>query len=141
MPVPLDVSVTLPPVQNVVAPLAETVGAAGDGTVSVAAFDVADPQLFVNTARYCLPLSAADAVNVYVVKVAFAIGVNVAPPSLDTCQATVAVRSFDAAVNVACDPLQNVADVGLPEIAGALLTVRAAVVCADPATLLKRARY
>ena len=54
-------------------------------TVNVAAFEVAVPQLFVNTARYCLPLSAADAVNVYVVKVAFAIGVNVAPPSLDTC--------------------------------------------------------
>ena len=67
-------------------------------TVSVAALVVAEPQLFVKTARYRLLLSVAAAVNVYVPEVAPLIGVNVTP-SGETCHWMLPLP-FDEATNV-----------------------------------------
>src|SRR5947199_7633 len=57
-------------------------------TDSVAAFDVVLPMLFVKTARYCLPLSAAAAVKEYVVDVAPVMLANVVPPLVLTSHGT-----------------------------------------------------
>src|SRR5438105_5143840 len=56
-------------------------------TVSVAGFVVAEPQLLLKTARYCLPLSAGAVVKVSVVDVAPMMSVN--GPPLETCHCTV----------------------------------------------------
>jgi hypothetical protein len=102
----LEVSVTLPPAQNVVAPPAVIVGVAGVGlTVRVAAVVVVEPQLLVNCARYCLALSPDAVVKLYVVEVAPVTLLNVAPPSVETCHCTVPLA---AAVKVAVVPLQAV---------------------------------
>ncbi len=58
-------------------------------TVSVAAVVLAEPQASVKTARYCLVLSPAAAVNERVVLVAPGMLLNVAPPSVETCHCTV----------------------------------------------------
>ena len=61
-------------------------------TVSVAALVVAVPTLFVNTAWYSLPLSAAGTLEIVsVVDVAPLTFVNVEPPLVDTCHCTVGV--------------------------------------------------
>src|SRR5438034_17779 len=56
-------------------------------TVSVAALVVAEPQLLLKTARYCLPLSAGAVVKVSVGEVAPMMSVN--GPPLETCHCTV----------------------------------------------------
>ena len=79
-------------------------------TVSVAALLVAVPAELVNTASYLLPLSASVVLaTVSVSDVAPVIGVNVAPPSVETCHCTVGVGVPDAAaVNVAVAPTVTV---------------------------------
>ena len=57
-------------------------------TVSVTALVVADPKLFVKTARYCLPESAAFVVNEYVVDVAPLMSLQVVPLSVLSCHCT-----------------------------------------------------
>src|SRR6266481_3993468 len=99
----------------------------GTFTVRVAAVVVAGPQVFVNTARYCLPLSAPAAVKLRVVVVAPGMSVNVAPPLMLTCHCTVGVGvPLAAAVNVAVWPWLTVRFVGFVVTAGATLTVRVA---------------
>lgn len=72
-----------PPTATVVGAIAEIVGVAV--TVSVAAFDVAfGVTPLLNTARYCLPLSATVGVNEYVVDVAPETFDHV-PPTASTC--------------------------------------------------------
>ena len=58
-------------------------------TVSVAALVVADPALFVKTARYCLPESPKAAMKEYVVAVAPVTSVNDVPLFVLTCHCTV----------------------------------------------------
>src|SRR5437868_1041770 len=69
-------------------------------TVSVAAVVVAVPHEFVNTARYFLALSDADAVNDSVVEVAPPMSVKLIP-SVDDCHCTVGLVPNALAVNVA----------------------------------------
>ena len=78
-----------------------TAGAAW--TVSVAAFEVAVPTLFVNTARYCVPFCAAVVAGVvYVVEVAPEMFANVELPAAADCHWTVGVGTpLAAALNVA----------------------------------------
>ena len=66
-----------------------TVGVAGALTVNVALLEGVDPQLFVKTAWYLLPVSVACAVNVYVVEVAPVIFVKVFDPLGAICHCTV----------------------------------------------------
>jgi hypothetical protein len=67
-------------------------------TVSVAALVVADPELFVKTARYCLPESVALVVNEYVVDVAPLISLQAVPLFVLTCHCTVGIGNPPAAV-------------------------------------------
>jgi hypothetical protein len=62
---------------------------AGPSTVSVAELEVAEPALFVKTARYSLPESPRAAVNEYVVDVAPLISLQVEPLFVLTCHFTV----------------------------------------------------
>jgi hypothetical protein len=66
-----------------------TVG--GPFTVSIAAFEVAVPAVFVKTARYCLPVSTACAVKLYVVDVAPEMLLHDVPPLVFTCHCTLGV--------------------------------------------------
>jgi hypothetical protein len=75
-------------------------------TVSVAAVVFLDPQLFVNSARYCLLLSVDAVVKVRVVAVAPGTFVKFVP-SVETCHCT-DVDPVAAAVNVALAPAQTV---------------------------------
>src|SRR5712691_4737654 len=78
-------------------------------TVRVAAVVVDEPELFVKTARYCLPLSADVVEKLYEVDVALTMLLNVTPLSLETCHCTVgAGKPLAAAVNVAVAPTQTV---------------------------------
>ena len=79
----------------------------GGATVSVAAVVVAEPAVFVNTARYCVPLCAVVVAGVvYVVEVAPEMFVNVELPAGADCHCTVGVGvPVAAAVKVAdCPP-------------------------------------
>ena len=112
-------------------------------TVSVAALEVVDPAIFVNTARYCLPLSPAAAVKLYVVLVAPPISVQVVPLAL-LCHFTVGVGvPLAAAVNVAVKPGATTWFVGWVVTVGATaVTVSvAALVVVEPTTFVKTARY
>ena len=75
-------------------------------TVNVAALEVADPALFVKTARYSLAFCAAVTFEIaYVVDVAPLMLAQVEPPLLDSCHCTDGVGLPDAvAVNVAAAP-------------------------------------
>jgi hypothetical protein len=113
-------------------------------TVSVAAFVVAEPTEFVNTARYWVPFWAAvTALTVSVAEVAPLMFVNVELPLGADCHWTVGVGVPEAAaVNVALPPAVTVWLVGCVVIAGATSTVSvAAVVVADPCELVNTARY
>src|SRR5438309_1357135 len=116
--------------------------AGGTFTVRVAAVVVAVPQVFVNTARYCLPPSAPAAVKLRVVDVAPGMSVKLTPPLMLTCHCTVGVGvPLAAAVNVAVWPAFTVTFAGFPVIAGATLTVRvAALVVAVLTTFVNTAR-
>jgi hypothetical protein len=109
-------------------------------TVSIAADVVAEPQLFVKTAWYCLALSPDAVVKLYVVEVAPVTSLKVDPPSVETCHCTFGLP-FAAALNDAVEPAQDVALVGLAMIGGGEATVSvAAVVVAAPQPLVKTAR-
>src|SRR2546422_889009 len=85
----------------------------GTFTVRVAAVVVAGPQVFVNTARYCLPLSAPTAVKLSVVDVAPGMSVKLTPPLMLTCHCTVGVGvPLAADVKVAVWPAFTVRFVG-----------------------------
>ena len=111
-------------------------------TVNVAAVVVAEPTLFVNTARYWLPFCVADTVKDNVVEVAPAIFVKVTPSVL-CCHCTVGVGvPLAAAVNVAVAPLATLVLAGFVVITGAAVTVSvAAVVVAELTLLVNTARY
>ncbi len=112
-------------------------------TVKVAGLDVADPATLVKTARYCLPLSVAWAVKLYVVEVAPGISDQELPPFALTCHCTVGLGfPLAAALKLAVCPALTVWLLGWLVITGAMLTVSvAALLVADPATLVKTARY
>src|SRR5204862_6791876 len=103
----------------------------GAVVVSSAAVVFVDPQPLVNTARYCLLLSANAVVKMYVVDVAPGMFVNVVP-SRGTCHCTV-LPTPSAAVKVAVLPAHAIRLVGFVVIVGGGLTVSPAVVCAVPA--------
>lgn len=130
---------------NVTGVLGHTVLLAGDAvtdgaalTVSSAALVGVDEHEFANTARYCLLLSVATGVNVYVAVVAPAMSPK-ETPSVELCHFTL-VEPVAAALNVTDVPH----DVWLPGcvvMTGAAVTVRvAAVVVADPHEFVKTAR-
>ncbi len=78
-------------------------------TVNVAALLVADPAGLVKTARYCLPLSVAWAVKLYVVEVAPGISDQELPPFVLTCHCALGVgEPLAAALNVAVWPAVTV---------------------------------
>ena len=111
-------------------------------TVRVAAVVVAGGlHVFVNTARYCFPLSAIVAVKVSIVEVSP--GMSEKEPPLDTCHCTVgAGLPLEAALKLTIVPSQTVCVAGLLVTTGAVLTVRvAAVVAAVPQLFVKIARY
>ncbi len=113
-------------------------------TVSVAAVVVAEPAVFVNTARYCVPLSANEVgETVSVVEVAPEMFVNVELPEGADCHCTVGDGSPEAAaVNVAGFGAVTVWLVGLVVTVGTVLTVSvAAVEVAEPAVFVNTARY
>jgi hypothetical protein len=118
------------------------VTAGGTFTVKVAAVVVAVLHVFVNTARYCLPLSAPTAVKLSVVEVAPGMSLKVAPPLMLTCHCTVGLGvPFAAAVNVAVWPEFTVRFAGFAVTAGATLTVRvAALEVAVDTTFVNTAR-
>src|SRR5687767_8288772 len=118
-----------------------TPGAAPSG--SVAAVVAAVLHTLVKTARYCLPLSAATVVKLYVVFVAPPISLKFNPPSVESCHCTVgAGEPLAAAVKVAIAPSQTVLLFGFVVTAGGVLTVSvAAVVVAVPHELVNTARY
>ena len=92
---PLPVNVTDTPGPPEVGANDEIADAAA--TVSVAAVVVTVPAVFTNTARNCLPLSAAAAVKPYVVAVAPAMSDHVTAPAGRTCHCTVGAGVPDAA--------------------------------------------
>ena len=95
------------------------VTAGAEFTVSVAAVVVPEPTEFVNTARYCLALSPATVVKLYVVLVAPLISVQVVPLML-LCHCTVGVGvPLAAAVNVAVSPAFTVVPTGWVVMLGA----------------------
>jgi hypothetical protein len=96
-----------------------TVGAAGIAlTVSVAGFEFTVPVLFVHTARYCLLLSAIEALKDRVLLVAPAILFQVVPLVLD-CHCTVgAGLPLAAELKFTTDPAHAACDAGCKEIAG-----------------------
>src|SRR5206468_1373902 len=142
LPLAADVNVAVLPAHTVWG-VGWVVTDGGTFTVRVAAVVVAVPQVFVNTARYCLPLSAPAAVKLRVVVVAPGMSVNVAPPLMLTCHCTVGVGvPLAAAVNVAVWPAFTVRFVGFVVTAGATLTVRVAgLEVAVPATFVNTAWY
>jgi hypothetical protein len=89
-------------------------------TVSVAAVDVADPCVFVNTASYAFPVCAAVVVKLNVVEVAPATAVNAPPPTL-TIHCTVG-----AGVPLATDVNDAVAPAVTVKFAGFVVTTGAA---------------
>ena len=96
VPLAAAVKLTLAPAQTVwFTGFVVTVG--GVFTVSVAAFVVAVPQVFVKTARNLFPFWPLVVVNVRVVEVAPDTLLNVAPPSVETCHWTVGEGLPDAA--------------------------------------------
>ena len=128
VPLAAAVKVAVAPATTVV--LAGCVVTAGaEFTVSVAAVVVAVPTEFVNTARYCLPLSPAAAVKLYVVLVAPLITDQLGPLRLSHRTMGVGVP-LAAAVNVAVSPAFTVVLVGWVVMLGAttVTTVRVAVV-------------
>jgi hypothetical protein len=99
------------------------------------------PQLLLNRARYCLPLSDALAVKVRLALVAPAMSVKVVPPSVLTCHCTVGVGlPLAAALNVTL-PGHTVWFTGFTVTTGPLLIVNVAAVLATlaPQLLLNRA--
>ena len=93
-------------------------------TVSVATVVVVEPNAFVNTASYFVPDSATVVAPVdSVLDVAPLIGVNVAPPSVDSDHCTAGAAQFagvePAAVNVAAAGAVTVTPAGCVTIAGA----------------------
>jgi hypothetical protein len=116
-------------------------------TVSVAGKVVAEPAVFVKTARYWLPfMEAATAVSMSVVEVAPLMLVNTAPPLVLNCHCTVGVGlPVAAAVNVTLDPSGTVWLTGFVVTTGVELaefTVNvAAVLVAEPTELVNTARY
>src|SRR5215813_6829240 len=94
-------------------------------TVSVAAVVVALPHVFVNTARYFVPLRLAlVGVMLNVVLVAVGILLNVAPPSVLICHCTVgAGLPFAAAVKLAPFGSHTSWFVGFVVTDGAVFTV------------------
>jgi len=79
-------------------------------TISVAALELADPALFVKTARYSLAFCVAVTVEiVYVADVAPLMFAQVQPPLLESCHCTDGVGlPYAAAVNVAAAPALTV---------------------------------
>ena len=129
MPLAAAVNVAVAPAFTVV--LAGCVVTAGATfTVRVAALLVAVPSEFVNTARYCLALSPAAVVKLYVVLVAPLISDHVVPLVL-LCHCTVGVGvPLAAAVNVAVAPAVTVVPAGWVVMLGAdsVTTVKVTVV-------------
>src|SRR5277367_2587724 len=101
LPVAAAVNVAVAPALAVaLAGCVDTVGA--KSTVNVAALVVTLPSVFVKTARYWLPFSAAVADTDSIVDVALVIFANVEDPLGADCHCTVAAGFADAAaVNVA----------------------------------------
>jgi hypothetical protein len=82
------------------------------------------PQLLLNRARYCLPLSAALAVKVRLALVAPARSVKVVPPSVLTCHCTVGIGlPLAAALNVTL-PGHTVWFSGFTVATGPVFTIR-----------------
>ena len=101
------------------------------------------PRLLVNTAWYTLPLSAPEAVKLYVVLVAPVISVQVWPLSVLTCHCTVGAGLPAAvAVKLAVAPTPTVVSAGWAEMLGALCTVRlTALVVVEPTVFVNTAWY
>src|SRR3954447_8143783 len=92
-------------------------------TERVAAVDVAEPTVLVNTARYLFPLWFPFVVKLKVVDVAPAMSANAPPPAL-TCHCTVGVGNpLAAAVNVAVDSAATIWSTGFVEMTGAAVLV------------------
>jgi len=112
-------------------------------TVNVAAAVVAEPQVLVNTARYCRGTVTLPIGPTVMEVVTFARGTHLVPESKLSCHRTVGTgEPLAAAVKVACPPAQMVWSEGEVVTTGAVLTVKAAaVVVAVPQLLVKTARY
>jgi hypothetical protein len=81
----------------------------GGVTVRTAGAVVADPVLFVKTARYSWPLSSTVAVNEKVVAGSPGTLLQVTPPSTDSCHWTAGSGVPEAAaLNVTVDPAGTV---------------------------------
>ena len=135
MPLAAAVNVAVDPaVTLLLAGLVVTVGP--KFTVRVAAVVVAEPTLFVNTARYLFPFCVAVAENESVGEVAPATLVKFTPSVL-TCHCTVgAGLPLAAAVNVAVDPAFTVEFPGLLVMTGPAVTVNVAAVLVAELMLL-----
>jgi hypothetical protein len=104
----------------------------GKQVVKVAAVVVAVLQLFVNTARYWLPLTETLTVTFSDVLVAPEMSLKDAPPLVLTCHCTVgAGLPLAAAVKVTV-PLLAVCDTGFVVTIGAELTLSVALCVAVP---------
>jgi len=99
-----------------------TVGAVGVGlTVNVAAFEFAEPALFVHTARYCFPLSPVAVANVSVALIAPMMFDQLIPLFVLTCHCTIGAGAPLAAdIKVTLFPEQIVCVVGCVVTEGAV---------------------
>ena len=141
MPLAVAVKVAVAPAQTVTLPGCMVI-CGGVLTVNTAAAVVTLPQVFVNTARYRLPLSVWAVTNVRLVLVAPGMLLKVMPPSVLTCHCTVDAGELEAAaVKVTALPAVMVWLTGFMVTLGGVLTVKtAALVVAVPAALVKTAR-